>query len=64
MVLNDEDGLECEDHVDGVRLEHVSEFKYLGKLASERSVAGAIRSLVDNRDLQLESCMSQRLCLF
>ena len=25
-----EEGLKCEVHVDGVRLEHVSEFKYLG----------------------------------
>ena len=30
MILNGEEGLECEIHVDGVRLEHVSEFKYLG----------------------------------
>ena len=30
MVLNGEKGLECEVHVDGIRLEHVSEFKYLG----------------------------------
>ena len=30
MVLNGEEGLECEVHVDGIRLEHVSEFKYLG----------------------------------
>ena len=28
MVLNGEEGLECEVHVDGIRLEHVSEFKY------------------------------------
>ena len=26
MLLNGEDGLECEVHVDGVHLEHVSEF--------------------------------------
>ena len=30
MVLNGEEGLECEVHVDGIRLEHVSEFKHLG----------------------------------
>ena len=30
IVLNGEEGLECEVHVDGIRLEHVSEFKYLG----------------------------------
>ena len=30
MVLNGEEGLECEVHVDGVRLKYVSEFKYLG----------------------------------
>ena len=29
MVLNGEEGLECEVHVDRIRLEHVSEFKYL-----------------------------------
>ena len=54
--------------VDGIRLEHVSEFKYLGcildesgtygakcsrKVASRRRVAGAIRSLINPRDLQL-----------
>ena len=69
IVLNGEEGLECEIHIDGVRLEHVSEFKYLGcalnksgtdgaegsrKVASGRRVAGAIRSLVNARDLQLE----------
>ena len=69
MALNGEEGLECEVHVDGVRLEHVSEFKYLGcvldesgtdgaecsrKVASARRVAGAIRSLVNSSDLQLE----------
>ena len=52
-----------------IRLEHVSEFKYLGyvldesgtdgakcnrKMASGRRVAGAIRSLVNTRNLQLE----------
>ena len=30
MVLNEEEGLEFEVHVDRIRLEHVSEFKYLG----------------------------------
>ena len=30
MLLNGQKGLECEVHVDGLRLEHVSEFKYLG----------------------------------
>ena len=60
MVLNGGEGLECEVHVDGFRLEHVSEFKYLGcvlnesgtegaecsrKVASRRGVAGAIRML-------------------
>ena len=55
-------------YLDGIRLEHVSGFKYLGcvldesstdraecsrKVASGRGVAGAIRYLVNNRDLQL-----------
>ena len=66
VVLNEEVGLECEVHVDVIRLEHVLEFQYLGyvldkssadgaefsrKVASRRRVAGAIRSLVNARDL-------------
>ena len=62
MVMNGEEGLECEVHVDRVRLEHVSEFKYLGcvldeagtdgaecsrKVTSGRKVTGAIWSLVN-----------------
>ena len=35
MVMNEEEGLECEVLVDGVRLEHVSEFKYLGYVLDE-----------------------------
>ena len=69
MVLNGEEGLECEAHVDKIHLEHVSEFKYFGcalhksvtygaecnrKVVSRRRVACAIRSLVNDRDLQLE----------
>ena len=30
MVLGGEEGLECEVCVDGMWLEHISEFKYLG----------------------------------
>ena len=70
MGLEGEDGLKCEVHVDGIHLEHVPEFKYLGcvfdksgtygaecsrKGASGRRVAGAIWSLVNARNLQLES---------
>ena len=59
MVLIGEEELECEVHVDGIHLEHISEFKYLGcvldesgtdgaecsrKVACGRRVAGAIRS--------------------
>ena len=66
IVLNGEEGLECEVHLDGINLEHVSEFKYLGfvlhksgtdgaecsrKVASGRRLADAIRSLVNARDL-------------
>ena len=35
MVLNEEEGLECEVHVAGIRLEYVSEFKYLGCVLDE-----------------------------
>ena len=69
MLLNGKEGLECEIHIDGIHLEHVLEFKYLGcildkyitdeaecsrKVASWRRVAGTITSLVNARDLQLE----------
>ena len=69
MVLNGEEGSECGVYVDGICVERVSEFKYLGcvldesgtngaecsrKVASGRRVTGAIRSLVNTRDLQLE----------
>ena len=30
MVLNGEEGLDFEVHVEGIRLKYVSEFKYLG----------------------------------
>ena len=30
IVLGGEEGMECEFCVDGIRLEHVSEFKYFG----------------------------------
>ena len=68
-VLGGEEGLECEVCIDGIYLGHVSEFKCLGyvlddsdtdkaeckrKVASGRSVAGAIRFLVNARSLQLE----------
>ena len=35
MVLNGEDGLECDVSVDGIRLDRVSEFKYLGCVLDE-----------------------------
>ena len=64
VVLNREEELECDVHVNVIRLEHVSGFKYLGcvldeavcsrKVSSGRRVAGANRSLVNARDLQLE----------
>ena len=69
MVLNREEGLECGISIDGMDLEHVSEFKYLPyvldesgtdeaecrrKSARERRVGCAIRSLVNARGLQLQ----------
>ena len=41
MVLNGEEGLECEVHVDGTHLVHVSEFKYLGCVLDESGTDGA-----------------------
>ena len=63
ILMNGKERLECEIYVDGIHLEHVSEFKYLECVLDEygtdeakcsRRVAGAIRSLVNARELQLE----------
>ena len=73
MVLNGEEVLECEVYIDKIYLKHALEFKYQGcvldesgtdeaecskKLANGTRVAGAIRSLVNARDLQLEYATS------
>ena len=63
MELNGEEGLECEVHIDGIHLKHVLDFKYLRCVLEESDkngaefsskVAGAIRSLVNARDFELE----------
>ena len=69
IVLSTEERLGCEIRVDGVRLEQVFEFKYLGcildelskdveecdgKVASRRKVANTTRSIVNVRCLYLE----------
>ena len=63
--MNGEEGLDCEVYVDGILLEHVSQFRYSGfvlyesgtdgaecsrKVVSGRMVAGAIRSLINSWD--------------
>ena len=30
MIVNREEGLECEVHIDGIRVEYLPEFKYWG----------------------------------
>ena len=77
MVSGVEEGLECKVCVDGMRLEHVSEFKYLGyvlgesgtdeaechrMVTSRRRVARAIRSLVNARSLHLECATCSYVC--
>ena len=42
MVLNGEEGLESEVHVDEIRLEYVSEFKYFGCALDESSTDGVV----------------------
>ena len=69
VLLCGEEGLECEVHADGTRLEFVIKFKYLGRILNElvkdgvecrckvvsgRKGTGALRSLVNARSLQLE----------
>ena len=41
MILNGVERLQCEVHVDGICLEHVSEFKYLGCVLDESGIDGA-----------------------
>ena len=41
MVLNGEEGLECEVYIDGICLEHISEFKYLVCILDELGTDGA-----------------------
>ena len=68
MFSDEEERLESEISVNRIRLEYVSEFKYLGrvldesgtdeaefsrKVASGRRLAGAIRYRVNVRSLQL-----------
>ena len=40
IVLNGEKGLDCEVCVDGMRLKHVSEFKYLECVLDESGTDG------------------------
>ena len=46
MPMNGEEGLECKVHVDGIRLEHVSEFKYLGCVLDKLGKDGTKQSVV------------------
>ena len=41
IVMNGEEGPECEAHVDGICLEHVSEFKYFWYVLDESGTDGA-----------------------
>ena len=42
MVMNGEKGLECGVHIDGIRLEHVSQFKYLECVLDESGTDGTV----------------------
>ena len=69
MVLGGEEGLECEVCVDRIRLEHVSEFTYLGCVLDDsgtdetecRRIGGAIRSLVNYKSLQVQCARVSRM---
>ena len=45
MVLDGEKGLACQIHVEGIRLEDVTEFKYLGCVLEESGSGGLQVSL-------------------
>ena len=40
MVMNEGEGSKCEVHVDGNLLEHILEFKYLGRVLDELGTDG------------------------
>ena len=63
MVLNGEEGLEYEVHIDGIYLEHVSEFKYFGRVLNESSTDGAecSRKVASGRRMQVPSSPWLRL---
>ena len=54
VVLNGEEGLECEGHVDGICLEYVFEFKYLERVLDESGTDGVECSRKDGE--RKESC--------
>ena len=51
MILNGKEGLECNVHIDGIDLKHVSEFKYFGHVLDESGTDGAycIRKVVSEK---------------
>ena len=55
MIIDGEQGLECKFHVDVIRLEHISEFKYLGWNLDESGTDGAecSRKVTNGRSWQL-----------
>ena len=55
VVLNEGEGLECEVHIDGICLEHVSELKYLGCILDKSGTDGAecSRKVASKRGWQL-----------
>ena len=72
IELREDEGSVCEIFEYGMRMEYLSEFKYLGylldergtyssecrsKVASGKKVANTVRSLVNARSLQFESTM-------
>ena len=55
MVLNREEGLKCEAYVDGINVEHVSEFKYLGCVLDE---SGTVEAECSRKVGREEGCRS------
>ena len=60
MVLGEEEGLEYEVCVDGICLEHFSEFKYSGCVLDESECSrkvSSVRRVAGARNLQLQCAM-------
>ena len=63
MVLNGEEGLEGKVYVDGVRLDHISEFKYLRCVLDKSGTDGAECSRKVPKGIRIAGAIRLGICL-